>query len=533
MSYIVECVYVLLLLTAVLFYYKGYLWRFLAIHLLIFLGMFALASSLAVLLYSCLFETTLPILFYPTQVFEAYRFSILLQDGRFIIALALAFVLSFSCYGLTLLRLYFNVGKPLGKARFANGFTLYRAGLFAKKGFLLAKSFYGLLRHAGFEPMIVVAGTGGGKTSSLVLPNMLSIRDENIVVTDIKGEVYRKTHEFRRSIGDTVYRFEPASKETHCYNPLAQVRESHIDEDLDIIFKTLIPDSHDPLWADGSRNILKMLAMYYLLEKKMTPTFQQLFQDICDPQFHENIESLVDSIKTSRVLNLFNKLLSIREKTRKDLLLNAQEYLAKFDSPNLAHATGSNDIWFNDLRCKKMTVYLVMPANTQTYGAIAAIFVEQMLRICAEYEPKPGDKSINVIIDEFANLPKMPSLLKGITYLRSYRIRVCAFVQQIAQLDAVYQSVGKKAFMASPIQIAFNVTSYEDAKYFSSCAGKKTIRVKNDSTNQNMGFNISTNKQYRDLISPEEVMRLSVNKLLIYRKGYNLIFRKKYYKPSL
>ena len=361
-----------------------------------------------------------------------------------------------------------------------------------------------------------------------MIPNMFELKHENVVVTDIKGEIYDKTHRYRLSIGQAVFRFEPASTDTHRYNPLGLVRQEHIDEDLDMIFSTLIPSSRDPLWADAARNVAKMLAMQALVEERKIPTLQGIYQTICHPGFIESVETRFEHIRTPRIANLFGKFLSAREKTRRDILLNAQEYLSKFDSPHLAHATSGNDFDFRELRTRPMTIYVIMPANTETFGAIGAIFFEQMIQLTTEKnEPDPSEYSINAIIDEFANLPKMPSLAKGISFLRSYRIRVCAFVQQIAQLKAVYGEAHKEGFMAAPVKVAFNVTSKADADYFSSLAGKKTITVKNSTTHQDLSTNVSTHQQYRDLLTADEVMRLRASRLLIYRTGHHVIKAKK------
>jgi type IV secretion system protein VirD4 len=512
------------ILSAVMLITKSGISRFLGLQLALFLGGLVSILALTTWLEGRIFEGLpgfLPVLA------DFFQFS---EEGSasFWLSLGISLLLIGGGYVAYLLKNFSGMGKPLGQARFSHGWDLYRAGFFSKTGMVLAKSIYGKLRYAGFEPIIVVSGTGGGKTKAVVIPNMFELTEENIVVTDIKGEVYQKTHQYREALGQKVFRFEPASKTTHRYNPLGLVRESHLDEDLDMIFKTLIPDSNDPLWADGSRNVAKMLVMFEILEQKKTPTLQGIYETLCDPNFAEKVPLLYDQIKTPRVSNLFGKFLSARDKTQKDLLLNAQEYLSKFDSPNLAYATSGNDFYFKDLRKIPMTIYLIMPANTETFGPIAAIFFEQMIRLTTEKnEPGKEEYSINAFIDEFGNLPKMPSIAKGISFLRSYRIRVCAFTQHIAQLKAVYGEESKEGFLASPVKLAFNITSKQDADYFSALAGKKTITLKNESFRGDFSLNISSQKQLRELIQPDEIMRMSRSKLLIYRAGFQVVRARK------
>lgn len=169
-----------------------------------------------------------------------------------------------------------------------------------------------------------------------------------------------------------------------------------------------------------------------------------------------------------------------------------------------------------------------MPANTQTYGPIVAIFFEQLLQLVTHGgEPQKHECSITILMDEFANFPKMPSLVKGITFLRSYRIRVCAFVQYIAQLKDVYGEQGKESFLACPMQLAFNITSIEDARYFSALAGRETVRISNESIGKDMAMSVSMNTQHRDLLRPEEIMQLSQKKILVFKKGFEIIKMKK------
>ncbi|MCP4473031.1 MAG: type IV secretory system conjugative DNA transfer family protein, partial [Gammaproteobacteria bacterium] len=223
-------------------------------------------------------------------------------------------------------RYVYHGRQPFGNARFATGWDLYQSGMLAKRGFILGSSHYGPLRFAGYEPIIFIAGTGGGKTKAIVIPNMLELYQESLVVTDIKGEIYAATHEYRKAIGQAVYRFEPAASDTHCYNPLGLLRLDHLDEDLDTVFHTLIPDSRESLWADASRNIAKMLAMYTILEKKETPTLQSIYQMVCAPEFLDDITLTHQEIKNPRVKNLFGKFMMAKEETRRDFLLSAQEY---------------------------------------------------------------------------------------------------------------------------------------------------------------------------------------------------------------
>ncbi len=517
-----------LIMIACVFMWIGKVYRFIGLQIIYALFAVTAASMITVIIYGYLFEQLGSFIPSPKYILAAIELNRKLQDNDLFFASLIGFGLVGVLYGAYIFKEFFYLGRELGKARFANGLDIHNAKLFSETGFVLAKSFYGKLKFPSCEPIIFVSGTGGGKTSSVVIPNMFELINENIVVTDIKGEIYEKTHQYRMAIGNKIYRFEPGSSDTHRYNPLGLVRKEHLDEDLDIIFKTLIPDSHDPIWADGSRSIAKMMAMYEILEMEKTPTLQSIYRSISNRSFLVNIPTMYEHVKNERVRNLVGRFMLVRDKAKSDLLMSAQEYLSKFDSSNLAYATSSNDFDFRDLRKTATTIYLVMPANTETFGPIFSIFFEQMIQLTTEKNEPDGDEyTINAIIDEFANLPKMPSISKGISFLRSYRIRVCAFVQQISQLKEVYGDNRKESFVSSPVKVAFNVTSKLDAEYFSGLAGEKTLKVSNETIHQDLTMNVSSNRQYQKLISPDEIMRLENKIILIYCAGAHVIKAKK------
>ena len=147
-----------------------------------------------------------------------------------------------------------------------------------------------------------------------------------------------------------------------------------------------------------------------------------------------------------------------------------------------------------------------------------------MIRLTTEKnEPDDSEYSINAIIDEFANLPKMLSVSKGVSYLRSYRIRVCVFTQNISKIKEIYGESRKEDLLSAPVKVAFNVTSRADAEYFSRLAGQKTVRIKNESMGRNMSMSYSSNKQSRPLLNAGDVMRLGRSKLLIYCAGHQVV----------
>ena len=420
-------------------------------------------------------------------------------------------------------RYWFGYGSwsTLGNARWAKGIDLYRAGFFVSRGLCLGHHFYGVLRYDQFEPILFVAGTGGGKTKAFVIPNLLELVHESVLVTDIKGEIFSATATFRMRLGP-VKMFNPAHRETACYNPFSLVRRNVLHEDLDIIFKILIPDSKEALWSTGSRNIMKTLTLIEI-EQGVVPTLSLLYKRLCNPKlrdqlanFYEQKEDMSDVLR-----NLCGKCLSVRLSQFKDLCLQAQEFLSCFDQPNLAYATSKNDFNFKQLREKVTTFYVQMPPHTETYGPICALFLAQLFQHnCEEDRPDVCQRPINCFIDEFANLPQIPSITKGINFFRSYRIRVCCFIQHTGQLSSVYGKYHRENFLAMPTKIIFNVTSREDARYFSEICGTRTVQIRSGSSRGLFKVDWRFHTQSEPLIRPDDLQRLSKKKFVIIKTGF-------------
>ena len=492
------------------------LYRFFALQALVLLGFTLCSMSVTVIIYTRLFHHwSIPL--QPQFFIDTAYYALQHRDIRFLPSLVIGAIvwLPYIHYWLRIF-----TGNRLGKARMATGLDLYRAGFFSTQGVYLGDSFYGPLRYNQFEPIIFVAGTGGGKTKAMVIPNIFELAQESLLLTDIKKEIFAKTAVFRKTLGPVLV-FDPEDDHTSKYNPLALVREQTVHEDLDVIFKVLIPDSKEGVWGMGSRSIVKMLTLMEI-ESGNTPTLSQLYRRICYPELRQELQVFYDEAEMSLQLrNLCGKCLSVRPAQFKDLCLQAQEYLGCFNQPNLAHATSGNDFNFKALRDQVTTIYITMPVHTDTYGSICALFFEQMFQhSCEENEPAPEKLSINCFIDEFANLPKIPSITKGINFLRSYRVRICAFVQHTTQIAEVYSNNDQENFLSTPMKVAFNVASKKDAEYLSGLCGTKTITVKNVSTSEPFKKNVQHQTQGIPLLRPDDIQRLSHKKLLLIKTGF-------------
>lgn len=158
--------------------------------------------------------------------------------------------------------------KVFGSAHFSKAFEIHRAGLFADKGIILGKAHGKRLRLPGFEGVLVVAPTGGGKTTAIAVPNLLEWSGSG-VFNDLKGELYRLTSKHRKNVlKNACFLWAPADidKQSACYNPFFYVSPNPDlrIRDLQLIAETLIPATKlgDGFWYQSSREIFLTLSLY-------------------------------------------------------------------------------------------------------------------------------------------------------------------------------------------------------------------------------------------------------------------------------
>lgn len=158
--------------------------------------------------------------------------------------------------------------NPLGNAHFSDAFEVQKSGLFAEEGIVLGKAFGKTLKLPGFESVLVTAPTGGGKTTSIAIPNLIEWKGSGIF-NDLKGELFEKTAKYRgKMLGNTCYRFSPTdlNLNTHRYNPFHYVSSNPnlSIRDLQLIAEVLIPAERvdGGFWYTSSREIFLMLSLY-------------------------------------------------------------------------------------------------------------------------------------------------------------------------------------------------------------------------------------------------------------------------------
>ena len=440
-----------------------------------------------------------------------------------------------------------------GSSDWCEGGEQYRI-LNKNKGIILAEDNYLPVDKRGNVNVLVVGGSGSGKSASYSIPNAYQMLG-SYVFTDPKGELYDKTAGYLKANGYDIKVLNLVNPEnSDGYNPLMHI-QSEID--VDVIANTIIKgqDSDgkgsDPFWDNNAEMLLKSL-IYYLLEKR--------------PKEEINLTScaeMVRAVASSNGTNLLRELMSElplshpartnfqsvevvagSEKTYSSILSTLQSKLGKFDSQEIANVTSTNTINFEDIANHKTAVYVISSDTHTAYNFLLTIFFAQMIQQLYNYADMNGGRlkvPTYFILDEFANIGQIPDFDKKISTSRSRGISFSVILQNLYQLEAVYEKSYETIMGNCDTHVFLGSNSFKTVEYFSKQLGETTIARDTKSTNRDKNFSkqgYSTSDQImgRALMTPDELRRMDNDLCIIFEKGLKPIKANKYYyftKPTM
>ena len=410
-----------------------------------------------------------------------------------------------------------------------------------KEGIILAKENFLPLNKRGNINVLVVGGSGSGKSASYVKPNVKNCLG-SYIFTDPKGELYDDTAGYLKERGYEIKLLNLVNPESSdCYNPLAHVRS---EIDVDIIANTIIKgqkdgagsSSNDPYWDNTSESLLKAL-IFYLLS--------------CRPPEEQNLASCAEMVRAassdgnsnklpenSPASRNFNNVAMASDKTFSTILSSLQSKLGKFDSKVIADVTSSDTIDFDEIATKKIALYVVASDTHSAYDFLLTIFFSQLIQQLYDYADKHGGKltvPAFFMLDEFVNIGQIPDFDKKISTSRSRAISFSVVVQNLEQLKAVYEKTHETIIGNCDTLLFLGSPSYSTLEYFSKQLGEKTITHYNVThnrkayTGQTTGFSDSDQIMGRALMTPDELRRMEGDKCIILERGVKPIKADKYY----
>ncbi len=414
-----------------------------------------------------------------------------------------------------------------------------------KKGIILAEDNYLPVDKRGNVNVLVVGGSGSGKSASYSIPNAYQMLG-SYVFTDPKGELYDRTAGYLKEHGYEIKVLNLVKPQnSDGYNPLMHI-SSEID--VDVIANTIVKGQKtdgggsDPFWDDSAEMLLKAL-IYYLMatrpeEEQNLASCAELVRAANSNGGSNLLTELISKLPYDHPARMNYKSIEIApEKTYSSILSTLQSKLGKFDSKEIAELTSTDTINFEDIGNKKTAVYVISSDTHTAYDFLLTIFFSQMIQQLYNYADENGG-ALKVptyfILDEFANIGKVPDFDKKISTSRSRKISFSVILQNLDQLEAVYEKSYETIIGNCDTHVFLGSNSYKTVEYFSKALGEKTIErdsisISKDRKYYRTGQSISDQVMARALMTPDELRRMDNDLCIIFEKGIKPVKANKFY----
>ena len=405
-------------------------------------------------------------------------------------------------------------------------------------------------KHLRNLNILVVGGSGSGKSRSHAIPNILQ-GCCSFVVVDCKGEILRKTGALLKKQGYEVRVFDLINPDSSFgYNPFNYV---HDDRDVLRLINNLIrnttpkgANSSDPFWEKSETALLQALMLYLLHE---APPQEQNFAMIMellrsaeikedDPDFQSPLDMLFERLEMrepdSIALKQYQIFKQAAEKTAKSILISCAVRLAAFNLPQIAKLTAADDLDLGSIGERKVALFCCIPDADSSLNYLVGMIYSQLFQTlyCVADHQYQGRLPVHVhcMMDEFPNVALPDEFDKILATMRSREISASIIIQNMAQLKALYKDSWESLVGNCDTLLYLGGNEKETHKYVSELIGKQTIETSTNSQSKGRNGSYSINHQQsgRELLTPDEVRLLDNGQCILFVRGERPVLDAKY-----
>ena len=403
--------------------------------------------------------------------------------------------------------------------------------------------------NARNKNVLVVGGSGSGKTRFWLKPNLLQCHS-SYVVTDPKGSI---VVECGNALLKNGYKLKILNtinfKKSMHYNPFAYV---HSEKDILKLVTTLMTNTKgegsggDPFWEKSERLLLTALIAYLHYE---APVEEQNFATLLemlntmqvledDEEYQNPVDLLFEELakkKPNSFAGRQHKLYKLAAgKTAKSILISCGARLAPFDIQELRDLTMYDELQLDTLGDKKTALFLIMSDTDSTFNFLISMVYTQLFNLlCDKADDVYGGKlpiHVRCLIDECANIGQIPNLEKLVATIRSREISACLVLQARSQLKAIYKDNADTIVGNMDSQIFLGGSEPTTLKDLSEMLGKETIDAFNtsDTRGNSPSYGTTFQKMGHELLSRDELAVLDGGKCIFMLRGVRPFLSDKY-----
>ena len=404
-------------------------------------------------------------------------------------------------------------------------------------------------KNARNKNVLVVGGSGSGKTRFWLKPNLLQCHS-SYVVTDPKGSIVVECGNALLKNGYKVRILNTINfKKSMHYNPFAYV---HSEKDILKLVTTLMTNTKgegsggDPFWEKSERLLLTALIAYLHYE---APVEEQNFATLLemlntmqvledDEEYQNPVDLLFEELAKKKPNSFAGRQYKLYKlaagKTAKSILISCGARLAPFDIQELRDLTMYDELQLDTLGDKKTALFLIMSDTDSTFNFLISMVYTQLFNLlCDKADDVYGGKlpiHVRCLIDECANIGQIPNLEKLVATIRSREISACLVLQAKSQLKAIYKDNADTIIGNMDSQIFLGGSEPGTLKDLSEMLGKETIDAFNtsDTRGNSPSYGTTFQKMGHELLSRDELAVLDGGKCILQLRGIRPFLSDKY-----
>ncbi len=404
-------------------------------------------------------------------------------------------------------------------------------------------------KNARNKNVLVVGGSGSGKTRFWLKPNLLQCHS-SYVVTDPKGTIVLECGNVMLKNGYKVKILNTINfKKSMHYNPFAYV---HSEKDILKLVTTLMTNTKgegsggDPFWEKSERLLLTALIAYLHYE---APVEEQNFATLLemlntmqvledDEEYQNPVDLLFEELAKKKPNSFAGRQYKLYKlaagKTAKSILISCGARLAPFDIQELRDLTMYDELQLDTLGDQKTALFLIMSDTDSTFNFLISMVYTQLFNLlCDKADDVYGGKlpiHVRCLIDECANIGQIPNLEKLVATIRSREISACLVLQARSQLKAIYKDNADTIVGNMDSQIFLGGSEPTTLKDLSEMLGKETIDAFNtsDTRGNSPSYGTTFQKMGHELLSRDELAVLDGGKCILQLRGVRPFLSDKY-----
>jgi len=404
-------------------------------------------------------------------------------------------------------------------------------------------------KHRRSLNVLVIGGSGAGKSRSYVKPNILEA-NTNYVVTDPKSEVLLATGGYLKQKGYDIRVLNLVNlEESDGYNPFRYLRD---EKDALRLVNNLIQATNpkgnhggDPFWEKSETALLQAIILMLFQE---APEYEQNFSMVMrvleyaevkeeDEDYASPLDLLFQSIEREKpdsvAVRQYKVFKMAAGKTSKSILVSTAVRLAPFNLPQIKAITDHDEMDLYTLGEKKCALYAVIPDNDNSLNFLVSLLYAQAFQALYYSADQIHHGAlpchVHFVLDEFAAMP-LPGFTRELATMRSRNISASTIIQNMAQIKELYKDSWETIPGNSDTILYLGGNEAATHKYISEALGKATINTKTHGQSKGRSGSYSTNFQQsgRELLTPDEVRGLDNNYAILFIRGAKPVMDLKY-----